>query len=147
MYCTQADLEKAMSRQTLIALSNDDARATDPCPDIVAEAITTACEEIDGYLMSRYRLPMDKVPTVVKKLAIDLARYSLYARRPEGYEFPAAVQSLRNQAIDLLKQIQCGKFALASAEGIDAGQAVCEPGEIQVANRTRLFGRSFWETF
>ena len=140
MYCTTDDLLRAMSIRTLTELSNDDPDATDPCAEVVDLAIQMACEEIDGYLRSRYLLPLSETPTVVKRLAIDLARYHLYARRPEGYDFPEAIKSLHQQALKRLDEIRDGKFALGEAVGERVGQAIREPGEIRVAKRGRVFG-------
>ena len=47
---------------------------------LCSSAIEDACGEIDGYLARRYRLPLRKVPQVIRKFAKDIAVYNLVSR-------------------------------------------------------------------
>lgn len=111
MYITPQALINAFSEQVLIKLSNDDYRATEVDIAVLADAITTAQERIDVALRSRYRLPLADVPTLVRSHCLTLARYQLYARRPE-MQMPATVKETYQQAIKELDQIASGRLHL-----------------------------------
>lgn len=147
-YCTLADLQLAMPTQTLIALSNDavpDFNSPQPTMNesVITEALGQAGELIDAYLRSRYTLPLVEVPSVVKNLAVQLARHWLYARRPEGAELPDAVVRGHKEAIRLLESIRDGKVAL----GLPGGEPAPEPGEVKVRARRRTFGANLLERY
>lgn len=147
-YCTLADLQLAMPAQTLIALSND------AVPDfgeplstmnepVITEALVQAGELIDAYLRSRYALPLVEVPSVVKNLAVQLARYWLYARRPEGTELPEAVVRGHKEALRALESIRDGKMAL----GLASGEPAPTPAEVKARSRRRTFGADLLERY
>lgn len=110
-YCTLIDLEQAIPQQVLIWLSNDDPAATHYDEAIVEKAISYASELCDGYLLSRYSLPLVSVPVIVRDSVVYLARYWLYQRRPEG-EIPEGVKDAQKSALDTLAQIQRGIVSL-----------------------------------
>ena len=112
MYLSVSDLVDAFSERALIELSNDTSRATSIDERIVGLAIQYATETIDGYLRSRYALPLDTVPTIVRNIGLQLARYWLYSRRPEGKGLPESVKDTHKQAIRDLEAIQSGKLHL-----------------------------------
>lgn len=138
-YCTLDDLKKSMSQETLIQLSNDFSSDTIDI-DNVDHAIKQACEDIDGYLRARYELPLKTTPSTLQQIAINISRYYLYARRPEGPYLPEAVRDFYKEAIKRLEEIRDGKFTFGEAAGEDQGKSIPEPGEIKVARRQRLFG-------
>lgn len=92
MYCSQADVEKVISRRTLIQLTNDsssDAPVADDDgrvfsrpqasvinSDVIEDAIRSACELIDAYLRQRYDVVAVKAssPTVLRDLAVNIVR-------------------------------------------------------------------------
>jgi phage gp36-like protein len=137
-YCTLDDLMLAIPVRTLAQLSNDTPPATEPNLPVVERAVAHAEEVIDGYLRSRYPLPLAEVPTVVRELTVNLARHWLYARRPEGKDdLPPAVVRAYTAAIDMLKSIQKGALTI----GVQATQsAQPEPGRMRVNAPSRQFG-------
>jgi phage gp36-like protein len=102
---------------------------------VVGEAVRQAEELIDAYLRGRYNLPLgsssDPVPSVIKDITVNLARYWLYTRRPEGADLPEAVTRTYKSSVHLLESIRGGKLTI----GIPTGEAVPEPGEIRFAQR------------
>lgn len=143
MYLTPQELMSAFSEQVLIKLSNDDYRATEVEMSVLVHAITTAQERIDATLRSRYRLPLEDIPTLIRSHCLTLARYHLYARRPE-MAMPATVKETYQQAIKELDQIASGRLHLGiigiseQVEGKgeitddslpDAGEYVVKSGE------------------
>lgn len=144
-YCTLADLQLAVPMNTLVQLSNDvvtDYSAAAPELDqtVIDEAVRQAEELVDAYLRGRYVLPLETVPTVVKDIAVNLARHWLYARRPEGADLPDAVTRTYKSSLSLLEAIRDGKITL----GLPSGSAPPEPGEIPVNAPPRRFGRDAW---
>lgn len=47
---------------------------------IIAEAISDADGEIDGYISKRYSVPLSPVPKVINKFSKDIAVYNLFSR-------------------------------------------------------------------
>lgn len=114
MYITVADLAKTFSYSILVQLSNDDHIAAEIDESVVEQAIQTASERIDAALRGRYRLPLTQVPTVISGYCQSIARYWLYARRPED-KMPETVKETYMQAIKELEQIANGKLHLGIA--------------------------------
>ncbi|EBN1942816.1 hypothetical protein DLP28_24240, partial [Salmonella enterica] len=101
MYCSQADVEKVISRRTLLQLTSDSSadtpvadddgrvfsrpQASEINADVIEDAIRSACELIDAYLRGRYDVVAVKAssPTVLRDLAVNIVRQKLYERRPE----------------------------------------------------------------
>ncbi|MBK5145941.1 DUF1320 domain-containing protein [Budviciaceae bacterium BWR-B9] len=142
-YCTLNDLERAVPRQTLIWLSNDDPAAESYDPVVLEDAINYAEELADGYLVSRYPLPLSSVPTIVRDAVAYLARYWLYQRRPEG-AMPEAVKDGKKDALDTLSQIQKGAISL-NVKIADTVAEAKEPGVFKVSASKRFWGSKLLE--
>ncbi|MGO1073225.1 gp436 family protein [Lysobacter sp. CA199] len=143
-YCTFADLQRAIPARTLVELSNDDPTADAPDIAIVEGKIEGAEELVDSYLRGRYVLPLAPVPTVVKDVTIHLARYELYARRPEGNDLPDAVVRTHKGAIDLLEEIRDGKVTIGHP---DTQAATPEPGQTKVRARRQAFPQTLLDRY
>jgi phage gp36-like protein len=77
-YCTQQDLIDSFGWQEVLELSNlDDPAARQINPVRIAQVIVEAGAEIDGYIGSRYKLPLLEVPVILKLCALDIVRYRL----------------------------------------------------------------------
>ena len=142
-YCSLADLQLAIPAQTLIWLSDDNPEAAGINLPVVEEAVRQAEELVDAHLRGRYVLPLDPVPTVVKDMAVNLARHWLYARRPEGSELPDAVTRTYKSALQMLETIRDGKLTI----GAPTGEAQPEPGEMRVRARRRTFDNDLLERY
>ncbi|MDH2999168.1 hypothetical protein A1D23_03485 [Chelonobacter oris] len=130
MYITADELIAAFSRHILIQLSNDDNRATEIAIPVIETAIKTACERIDAALRSRYQLPLTETPTVISNHCLFLARYWLYARRPEK-GMPEVVKETYTQAIKELEQIAQGRLHLGI---VKIGDAVNSESAVKIEN-------------
>lgn len=140
MYITAEKLIAAFSRTTLIQLSNDDSRATDIALPVVDTAIQTASERIDAALRSRYVLPLTVTPTLISQHCLALARYWLYARRPE-MKMPETVKETYQQALKELEQIAAGKLHLGIAvlnEVQTEDDLLSDSGEFKVRAATKF---------
>lgn len=116
MYIQAQDLTDVMDEVTLRQLSTDNSRATEANQAVIAKACEYATETVDGYLRSRYLLPLNDVPTLVRNICLQLARYWLYSRRPEGKGFPDNVKETYSQALKDLERIASGKLHLGLTE-------------------------------
>ncbi len=56
------------------------------------------------------------MPTIVRNICLQLARFWLYSRRPEGKGFPENVKETYAQALKDLERIQNGKLHIGLAE-------------------------------
>ena len=75
MYIQAQDLTDVMDEITLRQLSTDNSRATEVNQAVIAKACEYATETVDGYLRARYLLPLNQVPTLVRNICLQLARY------------------------------------------------------------------------
>jgi phage gp36-like protein len=132
MYSSIDDLLKDMNKSELLDLVNDETRAyadidltdeADACAVRITEQISAADSEIDGYIGSRYTLPIVTVPERLMQISKDIAIYNCYKRR-HRQDMSDSVVSIYKMRIDELKGIQKGTVSLdvpeqpqASAEG------------------------------
>lgn len=148
-YCALPDLQAAIPERTLIELTNDtttDYGAPSPTTvdaEIIESAVRQAEEIVDAHLRGRYNLPLSPVPTVIKDVAVNLARHWLYARRPEGSGLPEAVTRTFKASLHMLEQIRDNKLTI----GDPSGAATPEPGEMKVRARRRVFDSDLLERF
>lgn len=159
MYCTQVDVERVISRRTLIQLTSDSSTEALPVDDdgrvfsrpqvseinsdVIKDAIRSACELIDAYLRGRYDVVAVKSssPTVLRDLAVNLVRQKLYERRPE-MEVPKTVEVSYSATRQMLTDIKNGALTLGIAP---EGQDMPDPGQIRVKSRpATLSGPDGW---
>ena len=131
-YATQADLVERFGAQELAQRTNRvDGQSIDAV--VLARAITDASAEIDGYLATRYQLPLASTPGVLVRVCADLARYQLC-----GDKVPENVRVRYEDAVLLLKRMAKGEVQLA---GIAAEPAAGGAGNaVAVRARARQFG-------
>lgn len=101
MYATEADLvarfgEEIGSLKLMVS-----------SPTFVDDAIQDAAEEINGHIGGRYPLPLPNVPSNLKRMACDIARYRLYFERPTE-----EVRKRYEDAIAFLKRVADNKAHL-----------------------------------
>jgi len=108
-YSTLDDLIKNIPEAVIIQLT-DDAQAGEVDQEKVDEAISSADGEIDGYLSTRYTVPLDPVPALINKFSADIAIYNLYSRVAET--IPDTRSDRYKNAIRTLEKISEGKIRL-----------------------------------
>jgi phage gp36-like protein len=126
-YATQTDLEERFGSDEL-AHRTDRAAGVVIDAAVLGRALADADAEIDGYLATRYTLPLASTPPVLNRLACDLARYRLY---DDGV--PETVRLRYQDAVSLLKRMASGEVQLA---GIAAPVAAAGGAGNAVATRT-----------
>jgi phage gp36-like protein len=128
-YALQSDLALAIPPETLLRLSADDPMATVPDAGVVAEMLAAASSEIDAALADGGLLLPDPVPAVIKHLCVALTRCRLYARRPEGMDFPDAVRRECDAARKMLASIAAGELRLGAVSPAGSPKAAA-PGRV-----------------
>ncbi|WP_248089187.1 gp436 family protein [Acinetobacter radioresistens] len=73
----------------------------------IEQALQDAVEEIDSYVAVKYQLPLPEVPSTLKRIACNIARYRLYFQRPTE-----EVENRYKAEIDFLKRIADGRATL-----------------------------------
>jgi phage gp36-like protein len=144
MYCTTSDIRRIMPESDLLELTDDRVPPVSIDEDVVTRAITDAGELIDGYLRSRYTLPLAPMPGLLNTLAVDIAVYRLYSRRLALIPPEEAGKRYAN-AIKILEQIQAGTILLgAEAAG---GGLLPSTGGPRYTAPPRVFGRETLEDY
>jgi len=99
---------------------------------VIDRAVADADAEIDGFVGSRYTLPLpEPVPPVLVPIACDIARYRLY-----DDAVPVIVRQRYEDAIARLRDIAAGRLSL----GIDPAPAASSQGSVAVRAPARIFG-------
>lgn len=97
---------------------------------VMDRALADADAEVNSYLAVRYALPLAGVPTVLARVAADIARYRLY---DDGV--PETVRKRYEDAVALLKRIANGDVKLVldgDGQGGTGTGAGTETGGTQV---------------
>ncbi|OTG62841.1 hypothetical protein B9T29_06370 [Acinetobacter sp. ANC 3903] len=101
MYATEANLVARFGDE----INNLKLMVTNP--KFVEDAIQDATEEINGHIGGRYPLPLPNVPSNLKRMACDIARYRLYFEKPTD-----EVRQRYEDAIAFLKRVADNKAHL-----------------------------------
>lgn len=120
VYCTLADIEKAIEYRSLIDLTDDEG-LQEVDQGRIDEAVSTAQGEVDGYLQERYQVPLSTVPSLIRGATVDLAIYNLYSRKFD--QVPEVRQKRYDAAIKRLEQIAAGRIGLGIATPPEESQA------------------------
>lgn len=130
-YATQADLTDRFGAVELAQLTDrDSGQVIDTA--VLDRALADADAEINSYLATRYALPLATTPTVLVRLAADMARYRLYDERVTD-----AVRARYQDAVSLLKRLASGEVRL------DGATLQPEPASGSVAVTVRAPARVF----
>lgn len=103
MYATQQDMIDRLTQDTVESLAWDgengviDSAAVD-------RALSDAADEIDARLTKRYQLPLTSVPSLLTRVAVNLAAYHL----ANGTTVSDSIKERYSQGIKLLESIAKG---------------------------------------
>jgi phage gp36-like protein len=120
-YIDRAGLEQRFGIDEISDLLDDDAGGIESEADTTS--LTRACEDatamIDGYLSSRYTLPLSSVPDLVVGWAADIARFRLWDEQA-----PEEVRRRYDDALTQLRDLARGLISLPpGADGETAAEA------------------------
>lgn len=111
-YATQTDMTDRYGAVELAQLTDRSAGLVINTT-VLGRALSDADAEIDGYLATRYTLPLATTAAVLVRLAADIARYRLYDERVTD-----AVRTRYEDAVSLLKRLSSGDVQLAGASPV-----------------------------
>lgn len=132
MYCTIQDIKDDLTEKVVAQLSNDE-NPNEVNEEIVSKYIAESTQLIDGFLRSRYELPLRNEHAILKKVCIDLVKYELYKRRGKVFD---SIQNLYKDGISTLEKVQKGMIIL------DEGTPETRPGFFLVSERKPLFDKN-----
>lgn len=136
-YATLSDVKAQLSETELIQLTDDDNLGTVD-EAVVTAAVADASEEIDGYVGSKYALPLAATPGILKKLCVDVAVYNLFARRHDS--IPDLRRDRYDNAVKFLMAVAAGKISLGMSDpgGSPPSSGVGFTGADQVMTSDKL---------
>lgn len=117
MYCNKQDMLDRFGAEELVQLT-DEHHTGDIDDVIVQRAIDDAAAEIDGYLATRYQLPLASVPPGLVRIACDMARYYLYSAHA-----PDSIKDRYDDAVRFLRAVAGGTITLVRDTGATAETA------------------------
>lgn len=138
-YVIAADIIERYGQEFYDALADPD---MDGNPDVARteRAVEDASSLIDGYLGTRYELPLAVVPQVVKRICIDIAAYHLC---PDASAMTDIIEKRYEAAIKICKDISAGRASLGEAEpkggALDPG--TIGQGDVLVSGPERIMSR------
>lgn len=135
MYSTLNDIKSQLPEEVLIQLTDDNALGTVD-EEKVNQAIANADAEIDGYCSVKYRVPLDPVPAIIKRISAHLTIYDLYSRRVEV--MPEVRAENRKSSIKHLENISRGIVKLGELAEVVQPQPAQSP---EITSSPRLWGR------
>lgn len=112
MYCTLAQVKGLIPSDTLVSLTQDDPNKQTVNNEVIKTIIANVGERINAHLRGRYALPLAEKSDLLESISLDLVRYALYLRRPDGGDLPSAVVLAYKTANDDLEKLQKGDLSL-----------------------------------
>lgn len=144
-YSTITDILFDLPKNEVINLTNDEKRqadqinfknSDDECVKRVNKAIEDADQEINGYLRSRYSLPILETPKLLTKISKDIAIYNLFCRR---FRIDIPFREVYLSRVKELVLIQKGDINLDIPESTEDNSGVYL---INKTSADRLFSKS-----
>jgi phage gp36-like protein len=107
-YTTRVQLDNTFGASEVASLLDRDNDGGEDV-GVLAYAIANADALIDGYLSSRYEVPLLEIPQLIAQISADIVRFLLWEDKA-----PAEVQKRYDERIKQLQQIQQGYISLPS---------------------------------
>ncbi len=130
-YATLEDLIERAGAAEIRQIADRDRDGT-PDPDVIDAALSDADNLIDGYVSTKYTLPLPSVPDIVNTWAVSIARYVLHRNGA-----PEHVRQDYKDAVAALKDVAAGKLALPFPSGED--QPGVASGQVKARHPDRVF--------
>ena len=136
-YASLSDLAARVGNTELCQIADRD-RDLIPDQPVVDAALVDADNLINGYVGSKYDVPLAAVPDLVRTWAVSIARYILHRNGA-----PDHVTQDYKDAVAALKDVAAGKIALPVSAGASPLQAggnqvmSATPAEVFTADRLR----------
>lgn len=131
-YASPDDMIARYPNRDLVQLTNEDPTQTTVNTASLQQALDDAAAEIDGYIESRFALPLSDPPAVLNRLSTDIAMYRLQSLRP--LHDLADARKRYEDVVALLVRVARGEVTL----GLAADNA--EPNQAQGSVVTKAGG-------
>lgn len=132
-YASLPDLiERAGEDEILQVADRDDDGVADP--DVIEAALIHADNTVNGYLATRFVMPLSAVPAIVVTWAVAIARYHLHRQGAPDY----VVRDYKD-AIAALKDAARGLVAVPGVDGLAPAQS--SQGAVRVDGPEPVFSR------
>lgn len=109
MYASPADFVSLFSEAEWLQLTDRDLDG-DPDPGVGEGALATASATVDGYVGTRYQIPLTPIDPIIRQATLDLGRWLL-----SGQFASERVSEGRTSAMKILTDIQAGRIQLSAA--------------------------------
>jgi phage gp36-like protein len=145
VYAQPSDMIARYPNRDLVQLTNEDPTQSVVDQTVLQQALADASAEIDGYLESRFTLPLTDPPAVLARLTCDIAMYRLQALRP--LHDLAEARRRYDDALAVLVRVADGILTLGLApdnrEPAEAAEAVVTEagGDRSGSPARRIFSR------
>jgi len=124
VYAQPSDMIARYPNRDLVQLTNEDPTQQAVDDSVLQQALADASAEIDGYLESRFTLPLSGAPAVLARLTCDIAMYRLQALRP--LHDLAEARRRYEDAVAVLVRVADGTLTLGLApDNQEPGEAAC----------------------
>lgn len=130
---TAVMLQTAADGGSMGAYTADEQAATAKALALINSKLLDADSEINGYLATRYPVPLVMVPRLIRVTACDLARYALYDDMATEQ-----ITQRHKDSVKLLEAIASGK---ANPGVGDAGSKPAANDAAQISSTTPVFRR------
>lgn len=143
MYCTIEDLKQRLAIEVLIDRVDDEGlqpESLEEADEVLIEridaAIRDATDEINGYAQTRYKVPFDPIPGLIRKLAADMSIYHIFSRRgfDENGSDKTIVDRYKN-AIRTLENLSKGIVTIGTPKPTPVSSGS------KFTNQQKIFGR------
>jgi len=108
LYCSAESIISRLDDAVLARLTDDSGRGQID-EEIIFAAISDASDMADGFLSSRYQIPLETVPGALRVRVEDISVYNLYARRDN---VPDHIREMLTHAIGYLRMLSTGEAFL-----------------------------------
>lgn len=142
MYATVARMVQRFGEQELIELTDTQAPYTRQIHvGRLQMAMDAANSEVDGYLSTRYAVPIADAPLFVVSLACDLARYHAVVA---GARVTERDEARYKAAIRSLESIAKGTLSIGTTPQGGDSSAASSADVVMVSGRQSVFGQGGW---
>lgn len=129
-YCAKTDLEQRFGAVEIADLLDRDHNGTEDS-GVLAQTIGDADALIDGYLGSRYAVPLSTIPDLVKAISCDIVRFLLWDDN--------APDEIRKRYDDRIKQLRDIANGMISLPATTTASTTGGNGGVEYEGNERVF--------
>ncbi|OHD14389.1 MAG: hypothetical protein A2086_03330 [Spirochaetes bacterium GWD1_27_9] len=147
-YCTIEDLNNFVKKDFLINKARRDEDVAEEYIERIQKSIEDATVEIDGYLSSKYQIPLQVVPGHIKNKCADIAIYYIVsasgiAKDSEEYSFIEKY----NKAIKYLETVRDSEKDILNINNTGEQKPIVQSSPFLKNIENKDFNKKFWKGF